>query len=356
MDFLILVINPGASSTKLGLFKNNEQIWGITIRHSYEELKTLKDVHEQKKFRIEKILEALREANINLEELSAISAIGGLLKPLKSGTYLINKAMLKDLEEGKRGFHASNLGGLIAYEIAEKLGIPSYIVDPVSVDEMDKLARYSGHPLLERESLSHALNTKATAKRWAKEHGKKYNDSNLIVIHLGSGITVSAHKKGRMVDITNSMEEGPFSVERAGTVPCMKLAKLCFSGKYTFEQVQKMLFGEGGIYAYIGIKDFREVMEKVKAGDEKAKEIVDAMIYQIAKDTGAMATVLEGEIDGIIITGGMAHEDYLVENLRKKIEFLGKVYLYPGEDELLALAEGALRVLKGEELPNEYGE
>lgn len=354
MDFLILVINPGASSTKLGLFKNNEEIWSTTIRHSYDELKILKDINEQKNFRIEKILIALKEAGSNLKELSAISAIGGLLKPLKSGTYLINQAMLKDLEEGKRGFHASNLGGLIAYEIAQKLRIPSFIVDPVSVDEMDKLAKYSGHPLLERESLSHALNTKATAKRWAKENGKNYNDVNLIVIHLGSGITVSAHKKEKMVDITNSMEEGPFSVERAGTVPCMKLAKLCFSGKYTFEQVQRMLFGEGGIYAYIGLKDFREVMEKVRAGDEKAKEVVDAMIYQIAKDTGAMATVLEGIIDGIIITGGMAYENYLVESLKRRIEFLSKIYLYPGEDELLALAEGALRVLKGEEVPNEY--
>jgi len=354
MDFLILVINPGASSTKLGLFKNNFEIWSKTLRHSYDELKVLKDVKEQKDFRIRKILEALEEAKIDLKELSAISAIGGLLKPLESGTYLVNKAMLKDLEEGKRGFHASNLGGLIAYEIAEKIGIPSYIVDPVSVDELDKLARYSGHPLLERESLSHALNTKAVAKRWAKENGKSYFDVNLIVIHLGSGITVSAHKRGRMVDITNSMEEGPFSSERAGTVPCMKLAKLCFSGKYTFEQVQKMLFGEGGIYAYIGIKDFREVMGKVRGGDEKAKEVVDAMIYQIAKDTGGMATVLEGNIDGIIITGGMAHEEYLVENLKKRIGFLGKIYVYPGEDELLALAEGALRVLKGEEIAREY--
>jgi len=354
MDFLILVINPGASSTKLGLFKNNVEIWSKTLRHSYDELKVLKDVKEQKEFRTKKILEALEEAKIDLKELSAISAIGGLLKPLESGTYLVNKAMLKDLEEGKRGFHASNLGGLIAYEIAEKIGIPSYIVDPVSVDELDKLARYSGHPLLERESLSHALNTKAVAKRWAKERGKSYFDVNLIVIHLGSGITVSAHKRGRMVDITNSMEEGPFSSERAGTVPCMKLAKLCFSGKYTFEQVQKMLFGEGGIYAYIGIKDFREVMERVRGGDEKAKEVVDAMIYQIAKDTGGMATVLEGNIDGIIITGGMAHEEYLVENLKKRIEFLGKIFVYPGEDELLALAEGALRVLRGEETAREY--
>ncbi|MGQ9618599.1 MAG: butyrate kinase [Candidatus Aminicenantia bacterium] len=354
MDYLILIINPGASSTKLGLFRNDKQIWSLILRHSYDELKNLKNIQEQKEFRVERIKKVLEEANINLKELSAISAIGGLLRPLKSGTYIINEKMLKDLEEGKRGFHASNLGGLIAYEIALYLGIPSFIVDPVSVDEMDKLARYSGHPLFERESLSHALNTKAVAKRWAKENGKTYRNSNLIVIHLGSGITVSAHKKGEMIDITNSMEEGPFSTERAGTVPCMKLSKLCFSGKYTFEEVQKMLFGEGGIYAYLGIKDFREVMERVRGGDEKAKEVVDAMIYQIAKDTGAMATVLEGKVDGIIITGGMAHEEYLVESLKKKTEFLSRIYVYPGEDELQALAEGALRVLRGEESALEY--
>ncbi len=354
MDFLILTINPGASSTKIGLFKNTEQIWNLTIRHSYEELKALKNVQEQKNYRVSKIINALKEADISLEKLSAISAIGGLLKPLKSGTYKTNQKILEDLEKGERGFHASNLGGIIAFEIASGLGIPSFIVDPVSVDEMDKLARYSGHPLLERESLSHALNTKAVAKRWAKERGRKYNEVNLIVIHLGSGITISAHRKGEMIDITNSMEEGPFSVERAGTVPCMKLARLCFSGKYSFEDVQKMLFGEGGIYSFIGLKDFREVMEKIRGGDERSKEVVDAMIYQIAKDTGAMATVLEGKIDGIIITGGMAHEDYLVEHLKKRIAFLSAIYVYPGEDELQALAEGALRVLKNEEIAQEY--
>jgi butyrate kinase len=349
MNYKILVINPGASSTKLGCFTNVELVIDIILRHPYDELKELKTVEENKNYRIDKISNALKEHNINIEQFSAISAMGGLLKPLRSGTYLINEAMVKDLEEAKRGYHASNLGALIAYDIAKKLNIPAFIVDPVSVDELCNLARYSGSALIERDSLSHALNTKAVAKRWAKEHNKSYQQINLIVVHLGSGITVSAHKNGEMIDVTNSMEEGAFSTERTGTIPCMKLAKLCFSGKYSFDDIKKIIFGEGGIYSYLGIKDFKEVMEKVNSGDSKAKEVVDAMIYQIAKEIGAFATVLEGKMEAIIITGGMAHEKYLIDNLLKRIEFLGKIYVYPGEDELKALAEGAYRVLSKEE-------
>lgn len=349
MDYKILVINPGASSTKLGYFLNDNLIKDIILRHSYEELKNLKNIQENKSYRIEKILNSLQENKINLNEISAISAIGGLLKPLRSGTYLINEIMIKDLEESKRGYHASNLGGLIAYEIAQKLNIPAFITDPVSVDELCTLARYSGSSLMERDSLSHALNTKAVAKRWAKENNKSYDQINLIVVHLGSGITVSAHKNGRMIDVTNSMEEGAFSTERTGTLPCMKLAKLCFSNKYNFDEIKKIIFGEGGIYSYLGIKDFKEIMDKVKVGENKAKEVVDAMIYQIAKEIGAFATVLEGKMEGIIITGGMAHDNYLIENLKRKIEFLSKIYVYAGEDEFKALAEGALRVLLNEE-------
>ena len=234
------------------------------------------------------------------------------------------------------------------------MGIPSFIVDPVSVDEFTTIARYSGSKYLQRECLSHALNSKAVAKRWAKEHNKKYTSINLIVVHLGSGITVSAHKNGEMIDATNSMEEGAFSVERSGTIPCMKLTKLCFSGQYNQEQVQKMIFGEGGIYSYLGLKDFKEVMDKVHSGDTFAKEVVDAMIYQIAKEIGAMATVLQGKMDSIIITGGMANDTYLIDNLKQCISFLSPLYIYPGEDELQALAEGALRVLRGEESSLEY--
>ncbi len=353
--FYVLSINPGSTSTKFALYEDNTELLKETIRHSYDELKEYSDIFSQKDFRKEKILSFIKAKGFDIKKLSATVGRGGLLKPLKSGTYRVNKKMLEDLKEAKRGEHASNIGAWIAYEIAEPLGIPSYIVDPVSVDEYSKLARYSGLKELERESLSHALNTKAVAKRYAKENGKNYKDLNLIVVHLGSGISVSAHTGGKMVDVTNSMEEGPFSPERSGTVPCMKLAKMCFSGKYQFKDIQKMLFKEGGIYSYLGTKDFKAVMEMVNSRDSYAKEVVDAMIYQISKSVGAMASVLFGKVSAIIITGGMAYEDYLIHELKKRIEFITKnIVVYPGEDELKALAEGALRVLRGEEKEEIY--
>jgi butyrate kinase len=296
----------------------------------------------------------LKKHNFELEKLSAVVGRGGLLKPLQSGTYRINDKMIRDLEEAKRGEHASNLGALIAYSIANSLDIPSFIVDPVSVDEFCSLARYSGLKKLERESLSHALNTKAIAKRYCKEKEKDYSRINLIIAHLGSGISVSAHLKGKMIDVTNSREEGAFSTERAGSVPCVKLANLCFSSNLKFKDVERMLFKEGGLYSYLGTKDLVKIMDMIKERDEYAKEVVDAMIYQIAKEIGAMATVLKGDVDAILITGGMAHESYIVDELRKRVSFIAPVYVYPGEDELLALAEGAFRVLTGQEDAKEY--
>ncbi len=345
----VLIVNTGSSSTKVALYENDKEVWKETVRHDYETIKNLPDIKEHLRFRERVIREILKKRNVTGEGIDAIAVIGGLLKPLRSGTYEVNEKMVFDLYESKRGFHASNLSGIIGYNLAKEWGIKAYTVDPVSVDEMDDLARYSGHPDLPRYSLSHALNTKAVAKRWAKENGKDYGKSNLIVIHLGSGITVSAHRDGRMVDLTNSMEEGPFSVERTGTLPVMSLARLCFSGKYTFDQVKRMIFGEGGMYAYLGEKDFRKVMERVKAGDPGAKEVVDAMLYQVGKEAGGMAAVLEGKVDAVIITGGMAHEDYVVDNLKRRLSFIAPVYVYPGEDEMKALAEGVLRVLNGEE-------
>ncbi len=345
----VLIVNTGSSSTKVALYENDKEVWKETVRHDYETIKNLPDIKEHLRFRERVIREILKKRNVTGEGIDAIAVIGGLLKPLRSGTYEVNEKMVFDLYESKRGFHASNLSGIIGYNLAKEWGIKAYTVDPVSVDEMDDLARYSGHPDLPRYSLSHALNTKAVAKRWAKENGKDYGKSNLIVIHLGSGITVSAHRDGRMVDLTNSMEEGPFSVERTGTLPVMSLARLCFSGKYTFDQVKRMIFGEGGMYAYLGEKDFRKVMERVKAGDPGAKEVVDAMLYQVGKEAGGMAAVLEGKVDAVIITGGMAHEDYVVDSLKRRLSFIAPVYVYPGEDEMKALAEGVLRVLNGEE-------
>ncbi len=350
MVFYNLVINPGSTSTKTAIFENEKLLFKETLRHGDEELSKFDSIASQKDFRKGVILNFIKEKNFDIKKLSSVVGRGGLLKPLKSGTYLVNDAMLKDLEEAKRGEHASNLGGLIAYEIASELNIPAFIVDPVSVDEYGKLAYYSGLKGLERESLSHALNTKAVAKRYAKEVGKDYRALNLIVAHLGSGISVSAHTGGQMIDVTNSMEEGAFSPERSGSVPCVKLAKLCFSGEYTLKDVINMLFRKGGMYSYLGTKDFAKVMEMVERGDEKAKEVVDAMAYQIAKEIGAMATVLKGKVDAIIFTGGMAYDKYFIDILKERTSFISnEIKVFAGEDELQALNEGALRVLRKEE-------
>jgi butyrate kinase len=279
---------------------------------------------------------------------------GGLLRPMESGTYRVDEKMITDLCEAKRGKHASNLGAMIAHEIASGLGVPAFIVDPVSVDEWDPLARLSGLENLDRHCLSHALNTKAVVKRFAKENHKNYSDLRLIVAHLGSGNSISAHAGGRMVDVTNSMEEGSFSTERSGTVPILGLAKLCFSGKYTYQDIEKMTFRQGGLASYLGTKELPEVMAKVDAGDAKAKLVFDAMVYQIAKEIGAMATVLAGRVDAILLTGGMANVTRLCDAIEERVKFIARVYRYPGEDELIALAEGALRVLTGEEKEKIY--
>ncbi len=348
--YYILVINPGSTSTKMAVFENEKNIIKETIRHNDKELSKFDSIAEQKEYRKKTILEQLEKKGFDLKKLSAVVGRGGLLKPLKSGTYRVNDKMLEDLRKAERGEHASNLGGLIAYEIAQPLSIPAFIVDPVSVDEYNPLAYYSGLKGVERESLSHALNTKAVAKRYSKEKNIEYDKINLVIAHLGSGISVSAHKKGRMIDVTNSKEEGAFSPERSGSIPCVKLAKLCFSGKYDLKQIIKMIFREGGLYSYLKTKDFSEIMTMVESGDNYAKEVVDAMIYQIAKEIGAMATVLDGKVDAIIITGGMAFSGYLIKELKQKIGFISsEIIVYPGEDELKALNEGVLRVLKGEE-------
>jgi len=357
MSFKILAINPGSTSTKMGLFEDNKLLFSKTLKHKESKIKRFESIYQQKDFRKNQILDFLKEKGFDLNELSAVVGRGGLLKSLKSGTYLVNKKMLKDLKQAKRGEHASNLGAWIAYEIANPLKIPFYIVDPVSVDEYGKLAYYSGLKDLKRESLSHALNTKAVAKRYAKETKKNYKKLNLIVAHLGSGISVSAHKDGKMIDVTNSREEGAFSPERAGTVPCVKLAQMCFNEKYTLKEIINKLFREGGMFSYLKTKDLSEVIERINKGDNKSKEIVEAMIYQIAKEIGAMATVLLGKVDSIILTGGMSYVDYLTEKLIKRINFIASdIKIYPGEDELKALCEGTLRVLNKEEKEESYEE
>lgn len=352
--FRILAINPGGTSTKIGFFEDEKEIFVERIDHSAEELSKFERIADQKEYRTSLVLEALKRHGIELKTLSAVVGRGGLLKPLKSGTYTVNEKMLEDLRKAERGEHASNLGAMIAYEIAKPLGIPAFIVDPVSVDELPEIAKITGMKELVKPVLSHALNTKAVAKRFAKEQGRRYEELRLIVVHMGSGNSVSAHEGGKMIDVTNSMEEGSFGMDRAGSVPCMQLLKLAFSGKYEFFRLKKMLFGEGGVYSYLRTKDFREVKKMVEEGNEEAIKVVEAMAYQIAKDVGAMATVLEGKVDAIIITGGIAHNDWFVEKIKRRISFIGPIYVYPGEDELKALTEGALRVLRGEEEAKEY--
>ncbi len=352
--YKILVINPGATSTKIAIYEDEKELFSKTIYHSTEEISKFEKVSDQYEFRKDTILNALKEIDFPLKELSAIVGRGGLLKPLPGGTYLVNEKMLEDLRERPRAEHASNLGAIIANEIATSLGIPAYIVDPVCVDEFEPIARVSGLPEIERESLSHALNLKAMAKRYAKESGKRYEGLNLVVVHLGSGISVSAHRKGRMIDVNDASAEGPFAPERSGSVPERALVKLCYSGKYTAKQMEKKIFGEGGMYAYLGTRDAREVEKMIESGDERAKLIYEAMAYQVSKEIGAASTVLKGEVDAIIIGGALAYSEMFTSWIKERVSFISKIVMYPGSDEMKALAFGALRVLKGEEEPKIY--
>jgi len=325
------------------------------IRHSNAELEQFlqSPIVDQRQFRCAQIELALAERNVR--ELHAVVGRGGLLPPLASGTYLVNEAMLDALRLARRGEHASNLGAFIAHDIAQKAGVQAYVVDPVSVDEWTECARLSGSALLERQCLSHALNSKAVAKRYARELGKAYESLRLLVAHLGSGISVSAHRNSCMIDVTNSREEGAFSTERAGSVPAMQLVDLCFGGKYTRKQVEELLFREGGLYSYLSTKDLTEVERRIASGDPKAGIVYEAMLYQIAKEIGAMATVLNGRVDALLLTGGMAHSQRLVSSLIERVGWIAPVVVYPGEDELQALTEGVLRVLRHEEPLQVFG-
>lgn len=352
----MLAINPGSTSTKLALFVNERPVLVKNLRHSDTEMATFRNcpILDQQEFRAAQIEAELERAGVSIGQLNAVVGRGGLLPPLASGTYEVNAAMLDELRAAKRGEHASNLGAYLAHAIADKAGVKAYIVDPVSVDEWPEIARLSGTALLERQSLSHALNSKAVAKRYAREQAKPYEALRLIVAHLGSGISVSAHEGGRMIDATNSREEGAFSTERAGGVPAMQLLDLCFSGTHTRKQVDDLLCRDGGLQSYLGTKDLAEVERRIASGDQHAATVFAAMAYQIAKEIGAMAAVLCGQVDAILFTGGMAHSERLVAELSEHVEWIAPMVLYPGEDELQALAEGTLRVLRGEERALEF--
>jgi butyrate kinase len=355
--YTLLTINPGSTSTKIALFDDENQRFEKTLRHSNEELAPYKKIADQFAFRKELILAALRDEGVALETIDAVVGRGGLVKPIPSGVYEMNEALVRDLTDAPQGEHASNLGGLIALDLTRQIGgsARAFIADPVVVDELQEVARVSGHPELPRVSIFHALNHKAIARTYAKSIGKRYEELNLIVAHLGGGVSVGAHERGRVIDVNNALYgEGPFSPERMGTVSARQMADLCFSGKYTHEQVKKMVAGRGGIVAHLGTNDMREVRERVAAGDEQARLIANALAYTVVKEIGAMATVLKGQVDAILLTGGLVYGEITREYIRERVEFIAPVEFYPGEDEMRALAMNGLAVLREEVAPKIY--
>ncbi|SFE49391.1 butyrate kinase [Thermophagus xiamenensis] len=355
--FKILVINPGSTSTKIAVFEDIKSILLKTLRHTPDELSKFEDVPSQYEFRKEVILNELKLAQIEIEDIDAVVGRGGLLRPIPSGVYEVNDKMKQDLRYSSgKPQHASNLGALIADDIAKSLpAARAFIADPIVVDELQDVARITGLPELPRQSVFHALNQKAVARNYARLVEKKYEDLNLIVAHLGGGISIGAHKKGRVVDVNNALDGyGPFSPERAGTLPSGGLVDMCFSGKYTYEEMKKKVVGHGGLMAHLGTNQAHEAEERALNGDKKADLILHAMSYQIAKNIGACVAVLEGKVDAVLLTGGMAQNKTVVGYIRKYIDWIGNIKIYPGEDEMSALAMNALAVLKGEMECKEY--
>ena len=355
MSVKSLIINPGSTSTKIGVFEDETLLFEETLRHSTEEIAQYASIVDQKDFRKKIITDLLKEKDFDIKSLGMVVGRGGMLKPIPGGTYAVTDDLLEDLKIGKQGQHASNLGGILAREIADEIGVPSYIVDPVVVDELAPVARYSGVKELPRTSVFHALNQKAVAKRYAKEAGKAYDSMNLIVVHMGGGVSVGAHEKGKVIDVFNALDgDGAFSPERAGAVPSGALIKMCFSGDYTEKEVYSKIVGKGGFNSYLGTNDMRNVIKMIEEGNEEAKTMFDAFIFQVTKDIGSMACVLNGKVDQIIVTGGIAYNAKVIENLKEKAGWIAPFTVYPGEDELLALVQGGLRVLNGEEKAMEY--
>lgn len=353
---LILAINPGSTSTKIAVYNGAEQMFLKNIKHSSEELSPFKEIADQYEFRKKLILKEIELTEFNLQDFKIIIGRGGLVKPVASGVLEINEKMLEDLHVGREGQHASNLGGIIAYDIANSIsGARAVIADPVVVDEFSDFARVSGHPLMPRKSIFHALNQKAIARRYAKEINKSYEELNLIGVHLGGGISIAAHQKGRVIDVNQALDgDGPFSPERSGTLPVGEIIKVCFSGKYTEEEIKKMVVGKGGYVAYLGTNDAYQVECKAKEGDKESGFIQEAMAYQVSKEIGAMGTVLKGDVDAIFLTGGIAYSKSFVELITDRVKFIAPVHAYPGEDEMGALAQNALMLINGEIVARKY--
>lgn len=353
--FRILVINPGSTSTKISVFDGEKEVWTSKLKHSAEELAPFEKIIDQYDFRENVILRELEKAGYEIGSFTAIVGRGGLVMPLEGGTYEVNEKLLDDLRAEVQGDHVSNLGALIAEQLAGEAGCRAFIVDPVVVDEMESPARFSGHPALSRRSIFHALNQKAVARKACEELGKDYFQANLIVVHLGGGISVGAHCRGRVIDVNNALNgDGPFTPERSGGLPSADLAALCFSGDYTHDQVKKMIKGEGGVVAYLGTNDMLEVEQSVGNGNLEYREVYYAMAYQIAKEIGSLAAVLKGDVDAIVISGGIAYDKMFIGWITERVEFISEVKVYPGEMEMEALAYGGLRVLMGVEEAKTY--
>ncbi len=354
-QYKILSINPGATSTKVALYLGETPMKVETIRHSAEDLSSFKGTLNQLDYRRDLVSKFLERNEVKVIDLAAVVGRGGPFKALESGTYRVSDKMLSDIRSGNvQADHPSNLGALIAHGLVKGTDVPAFIVDPVSVDEFIPEARISGLPQIERKSLSHALNQKMVARKAAKRLGKKYQELNVIVVHLGSGISVSSHRRGRQIDVNNANDMGPFSPQRVGALPVTGLAKLCYSGQYTQKEMIQLLTKKGGLLAHLGIDDVQEVERRIEDGDEKAKLVYDAMVYQIAKEIGAMATTLNGQVDAIVLTGGIANSKRLTGAITRKVEFISPVLVFPGEDEMEALTLGGLRVISGEEKAKQY--
>lgn len=348
--FRVLTINPGATSTKFALYDNDEAKLVYVIRHNKAELDACSSILGQKGLRKSCVTDSLRKAGVALKSIDAVSGRGGLLKPIESGTYRINAAMLEDLQSATAALHASALGAVIAREIADEIPAPAYVVDPIVVDEMDRNAKLTGMPGIERTSIFHALNQKAIARRLAERLGKPYENARFIIAHLGGGITVGAHRYGRVIDVNDALSgEGAFTPERTGSVPAVPLIEMCFSGEYTKQEMLDKIIRVGGMQGYLGTNDMKKVQQMIRAGDEFAALVLDSMAYQVSKEIGAMTAVLEGRVDAIALTGGLAYSGRFTGAIKERVDNLAPVHVFPGEDEMLALMEGALRVLRGDE-------
>lgn len=353
--FSILAINPGSTSTKVAVYRNEEPVVQETVRHAKGDLGKFESLIDQKEMRLNVVLNVLQSHGIGVETLDAVVGRGGLVEPIDSGTYVITKRMLKDLISSTVAVHASALGGILAEELGRRIGKPSYVVDPIVVDELEQSAKLTGFPGIERRSVFHALNQKAVARRCAADMGTAYENCRFIVAHMGGGISVGAHRYGRVIDVNEALAgEGPFTPERTGGLPALPLIRLCFSGAYTEKELADIVTKSGGMTAYLGTNDLRKCEQLIKEGDEFAALVLDSMAYQVSKEIGAMTAVLEGRVDAIILTGGLAFSNRFTGFIKQRVGLIAPVKVYPGEDEMRALAEGALRVLRGAEQALEY--